>query len=118
MDDPKYSRKYAEGAEKTDIPADPKQAATHRLSKIAYGIMSRRVECVCVNRPIRMASMEVGVTGYKHVVLHPSHGLVRGVKRDDFFLGAEMEAIPTAHPARTVRRVDCSHGRGQHHGRC
>lgn len=90
MDDPKYSRKYAEGAEKTDIPGKIKQAADARFIKDAYGIYVSGGLSAFGESTNPMASMEVGVTGYNTSYFTHRMGLVAAVNADDFFLGAEM----------------------------
>lgn len=89
MDDPEYSAKYADGADKTDIPGKIKQAADARFIKDSSGWYVSGGLTAFGNSTNPMGSFEVGYAGYGTSYFSNRVGLVAAANDDDFFLGGE-----------------------------
>lgn len=90
MDDPEYAEKYAEGAEKSDLPGKIKQAADARFmggasgTYISGGLMSRPDD------DNELAGLELGVEGYATSFMTTRGALTLITDSDDWFTGADL----------------------------
>ncbi|TWT98995.1 hypothetical protein [Neorhodopirellula pilleata] len=90
MDHPEYSEKYAEGAEKSDIPGKIKQAADARFLDGSSGWFVSGGLTAIGQSSNPMGSLEVGYAGYQTSYFTQRVGLVAAANDDDFFLGGEL----------------------------
>ncbi|MBB3209703.1 hypothetical protein FHS27_005543 [Rhodopirellula rubra] len=90
MDDPDYAQKYADGAEKTDVPGKIKQAADARFLKDSSGCYFSGGLTAFGTSSNPMGSLELGYTGYGTSFMTNRMGFVAAANDDDYFLGGEL----------------------------
>ncbi|MCM2373228.1 hypothetical protein [Aporhodopirellula aestuarii] len=90
MDDPDYAQKYADGAEKTDVPGKIKQAADARFLKDSSGLYFSGGLSAFGKSANPLGSLELGYTGYWTSYLTNRTGFVAAANLDDYYFGGEF----------------------------
>jgi hypothetical protein len=92
MSDPEYAEKYADGAEKTDIPGKVKQAADARFIEGASGYYASVGFSSFADSENPMGALELGFEGYATSYFTTRAGLIAAVNADDLYFGGELGA--------------------------